>query len=274
MTIQEYISSGIVESYVLGLASSEERDEFERMCAAHAEVRAAREAFEIQLEEHALKNAVRPPAQVRSKLFAEIEIEQQKKGIANTSINKPAPVLSIQPWWRYVAAASIILLLTSTALNFYFFSQFKSTERLYNDVLARNQEMAQSLKATEARYSQYEEAFRKMNDPAMILVRMQGSLVATSPDSSSLATVFWDSKSKDVYLQIKKMPLPSSDLQYKLWAIVDGVPVDAGVFDLDTDKPLVVMKNIPRAQAFAVTLEKKGGSSSPKGQMYVLGKVS
>jgi anti-sigma-K factor RskA len=39
---QEYISSGIVESYVLGLASAEERNEFEQMCSQYPDVLAAR----------------------------------------------------------------------------------------------------------------------------------------------------------------------------------------------------------------------------------------
>jgi len=34
------------------------------------------------------------------------------------------------------------------------------------------------------------------------------------------------------------------------------------------------MKNIPRAQVFAVTLEKRGGSTTPQGPMYVMGKAS
>ena len=50
MNAKEYINSGVVESYVLGLADSAESAEFERMCAAHEEVRAARDAFEILLE--------------------------------------------------------------------------------------------------------------------------------------------------------------------------------------------------------------------------------
>ncbi len=274
MNIKEYISSGIIESYVLGLASPEERDEFERMCAAHTEVRAAREEFEIQLETHSLKNAVTPPAQVRSKLFAEIEIEQQKTGWQQRKVDDQAKIVSIKPWWKYLAAASVILLLSSTALNVYFFSQFKSTEKLYKGMLAQNEEIANNLRVRDAQFKEYEEAFGKLNDPKMVMVRMQGSLVPTSPDSTSMATVYWDASSKEVFLQINRMPVPSTDLQYQLWAIVDGVPVDAGVFDANTNKPLVVMKNIQKAQAFAITLEKKGGSPTPKGQMYVLGKVS
>lgn len=275
MNIQEYISSGIIESYVLGLASPQEREEFERMCAAHTEIRIARDEFEIQLEAFALKNAVKPPAHVRSKLFAEIEIEKQESEFTPKINSKnTGSIPSIQPWWRYLAAASVILLLASSALNFYFYSQFKSTEKLYEGALAQNFEVANNLNIRETQFKEFQNAFERLNDPAMTIVKMQGKEVATSPDPNSIATVYWDSVSKDVFLRIVSMPVPSADLQYQLWAIVDGVPVDAGVFDMNTGKPLLAMKNIPKAQAFAITLEKKGGSPTPKGQMYVLGKVS
>jgi hypothetical protein len=50
VNIQEYISSGIIESYVLGLASDEERREFEQTCAQYPEVLAARIEFELAME--------------------------------------------------------------------------------------------------------------------------------------------------------------------------------------------------------------------------------
>jgi anti-sigma-K factor RskA len=42
-----------------------------------------------------------------------------------------------------------------------------------------------------------------------------------------------------------------------------------------TEKPLQLyrMKNVRSAQAFAITLEKKGGSSTPEGSMYVMGNL-
>jgi anti-sigma-K factor RskA len=56
--------------------------------------------------------------------------------------------------------------------------------------------------------------------------------------------------------------------------MVDGKPVDAGVFDIKDGAGMVRMKNIPRAQAFAITLEKKGGSPTPSlDKLYVMGKV-
>ena len=69
MNIEEYISSGIVESYVLGLASQEERSEFENMCNQYPIVLEARNAFEIALENQAMQNAITPSADVKSKIF-------------------------------------------------------------------------------------------------------------------------------------------------------------------------------------------------------------
>ena len=273
MNTQEYISSGIVESYVLGLANDQERAEFERMCDAHSEVRAARDAFEISLEQESLANAVPPPKHLRSRILAEIEIENEnnssniitRKGIKDDkeAAEKP-PVISMRRWPRYIAAASIILLVASTALNFYFFNQFKSVTAKYEDVVAKNAAYAQNEK-------EYQNTINKLSNPAMAIIKMMGDSVPTSPAPSSMATIYWDTRTKDVFLLINNMPEASAEMQYQLWAIVDGVPVDAGVFDVA--KGIVTMKNIPRAQAFAITLEKRGGSPTPKGQMYVLGKV-
>lgn len=76
-----------------------------------------------------------------------------------------------------------------------------------------------------------------------------------------------------------KMGLPLNDEahQYQLWALVNGKPVDLGVFDVkaDAEHILVKMKEIGGAQAFAVTLEKRGGVASPTmEQMIAMGGVS
>ena len=107
----------------------------------------------------------------------------------------------------------------------------------------------------------------------MVAIKMNGSSAPASPDRSSLATVYWDTRSKDVYLMVNNLPQPETGKQYQLWAIVDNKPVDAGMLDMAKGHIMVKMKNIPRAQLFAITLEQAGGSPTPKGPMYVLGKV-
>lgn len=279
MNTQDYISSGIVESYVLGLATETERAEFERMCAAHADVRAARDAFELQLEEASRQGAVKPPSSLRSKILADLEIENEKLyGASATEARQAlpapvAPVVRMNPGIRYVAAAAIALLLVSTILNFYFFNQVRSVTARYEGLLSQNEQLAKNNQALQAQYNESMAALEKLSDPAMAVIHMAGNAAPASPAPGSMATVYWDTRTKDVYLRINNMPEVSGDRQYQLWAIVDGQPVDAGVFDIVKGVPVITMKNIPRAQLFAVTLEKKGGSVTPEGPMYVLGKV-
>lgn len=283
MNIQEYISSGIVESYVLGLADHEERAEFERMCAAHAEVKKARELFELALEEQAMTNAITPAKNIKSKIFAEIEIERemisttandQMLSVPAEAPTRPVAKVVSVGWQRYIAAASIALLLISTALNFYFFNQYKSYSNRYEALLAQQADLAKNNDVLRTRLDTYENTLAMLRDPDMAVIKMPGTNVPTSPDSNSVATVYWNTRSKDVYLMVNNLPQPPSDQQYQLWAIVDGQPIDAGVFDVQNTAELLRMKNMPRAQVFAVTLEKRGGSTTPQGPMYVMGKAS
>ena len=72
-----------------------------------------------------------------------------------------------------------------------------------------------------------------------------------------------------------KLPANDKDHQYQLWALVGGKPVDLGVFDktaTDSTIDMKEMKSLALAQAFAVTLEPRGGSVNPTmDQMMVVG---
>lgn len=271
MNVQDYIASGMIENYVLGLASAEERAEFERMSAAHSEVRAARESFELILEKQLQDQAITPPANLKSKVFAEIEVEKDSQQEKIIPIRR---ILRVKAnWARSVAAAAIILLAGSTILNFYFFTQYKKYINKYDELVASQNQMAITNKTLETKLSDYASAIGHMKDTGMALVKMVD--VPTSPSPGCSTTVYWDTRSKDVYLLVNNLPKPASDKQYQLWAMVDGKPVDAGIFDMNEGLPFMKMKNIPEAQAFAITLEKKGGSSVPTMEsMYVMGKVA
>ena len=306
MNVQEYISSGIIQSYVLGLAEEAEKAEFERMCSIYPEVRAAREEFELSLEQFALSNPVPVPQNLKSKVFAAIDMESDQagnnikdslpgSGLANplrggvdaTAATqtgsfqrrgrgglepKPAKVISLPRFQRFLAIAAVILLLLSTALNFYFFNQSRYYSNQYRDLLAQQTELVSNNQVLQTRMLEYEKAIDWMKDPDMAIVKMPA--IPSSPDPTSATTVYWDTVSKDVFLAINKLPAPAADQQYQLWALVDGKPVDAGVFDIKDGPGMFKMKNIPRAQAFAITLEKKGGSPTPTMEkLYVMGKV-
>jgi anti-sigma-K factor RskA len=251
---QEYISSGIVESYVLGLASDEERRGFEQMCRQYPEVLAARTAFELALEKQAMENSITPPAGLKSKIFTQLDSSSSAKVIAM----QPAVVKSMN-WLKYAAAACVILLAGSIYLNISLSNKNKSLQNNYDNTVAE--------------LSDVKKDFQILQDnPNVKMASMKG--LEASP--ASYATVYWDTASQDVYLMINNMPKPASDKQYQLWAFLDGKPIDMGLIEI-TEKPLQLyrLKKAQAAQAFAITLEKKGRNdvSKPGGDIYVMGNL-
>jgi anti-sigma-K factor RskA len=277
VNIQEYISSGIVESYVLGLADEAERVQFEQMCTQHTEVRAARDAFELSLEQHTMAAAVAPPARVRDAVLQKLAAVEPDANAGKMA----APVVQLRPVkrgavpmaMRYVAAASIVMLLGSVGLNVYYFNKYQDFSKRYDQLIAQQTELAKNNEALQTKLGNYESTVRALNSPYMAQIKMEGSTVPASPAPDGKATILWDTRTKDVYLMVGNLPQPQAGMQYQLWAIVDNQPVDAGMLDMDKGHMMVKMKNIPRAQLFAITLEQQGGSPTPKGKMYVMGKV-
>ena len=250
MNIQEYISGGIIESYVLGLASEEERREFEKICEQYPEVLAARTAFEMALEKQAMENALAPPADLKNKISDKI-IGESKVISMHT-----APVKKLN-WLRYTAAASVILLAGSLYYNVSLYNKNKDLQGKYDNSVAKLNDMENDIQVLQ-------------QNPNVKMASMKGMEISPA----SYATVYWDTTTHDVYLLANNLPVPASDKQYQLWAILNGQPVDLGVFDIKKERLLIQAKNAQGAEAFAITLENKGGSPSPTmDKMYVMGKL-
>jgi anti-sigma-K factor RskA len=271
VNLQDYISSGIVESYVLGLASIEEQREFEQYCSKHPELLAARENFERSLEKNALANAITPPGQVKENIWNKIKsTEASVISIAQNNHQTAQGESRNVSWFKYAAAAAIVLLAGSTLLNFYFYQQYQSYNAKYDALFASTQQMADANKVLQTRNEELQNGMRIMKDPVTLPITLKGTPVSPS----SLATVYWNKNTSDVYMMVNNLPAPAPDQQYQLWAFVDGRPVDAGFLNMQADG-MLKMKNFARAEAFAITLEKKGRAdiTAPGGQVYVLGKI-
>ena len=258
MNIKEYISSGVVESYVLGMLTAQERFEFEQYCEAYPQLKAARDAFELAIEKQAMENAVAPPANVKEKVFSAI----QQNPASNTSkIVTMVPTTRSSSGLRWMAAASIILFLVT--------GYFAYT--LYN----QNKDLDNSLKSLQVKVDQMEEYHKIMSDPNVAVVNM----VAMTPAKAS-ASIYWDSTSSDVYLLIKNMPQLPSDKQYQLWSIMNGEngqlqPSSLGLFDVGENQKIILkMSNVKKADAFAITIEKRGNTEGPNlEQLQSMGKT-
>lgn len=269
MDIKAYIESGIIESYVLGMADDQERAELEQLSRQYPEIKAAIEAFEVSLEQNAMANAMQPAARVKANILNEIShefIDTADTGAQSKLVNISAPPTN---WLRYVAAASVILLVVSAATNVYFYRQFREASTQYQALLIEKSSLLAQNQALQAKGLDLYQGMQIMSDPSYTKVSLPG----VKAEENKFATVFWDKKSNEVYLLTNRLPQTNADTQYQLWAIVDGKPVDAGMVDICNG--LCKMKNISNASAFAITLEKRGGSPTPNlEQLQVFGGVN
>ena len=275
MDIQAYISSGILEAYVLGELSSSEARQVEEMAARYPEVQEELQLIEETLEGVIQTAAVAPRPELRASILDKIAplpataspplTEATVRPLHETKTTALQP----QPQ-RWMMAASIGLALASSVAAAYFWSRWQNTEEQLASMLAQNSVLVQHVSTLENRAEGMEQSLAVLTSPEYKAVPMEG--LAPAPDAR--AVVYWSPTTQQVYLNPGSLPQAPAGKQYQLWAIVDGQPVDAGVFDA-TGQQLKKMKQINNASAFAVTLEPAGGSPSPTmDQMYVMGAAS
>ncbi len=271
MDYQEYIQSGKLEAYVLGLSTEEEVLEAECMARVFPEVRAELIAIQALFESSAIAGAVTPPASLKMKIMGVIDETPAEKEVFETkiiSINKPQPEVNTN--FKYMLAASVALLILSSFGVFY---QYKNNLQLSEKINGLQQQqvtLENNLANNKSLLNTTQNELAIISSPRAIPVAMKG--LPNSPNS--LATVYWNKETKETFIAVNSLPIPQPGQQYQLWAIVDGAPVDLGVFDMPnaSDSLLQKMKSIDNASAFAVTLEKEGGSPTPTmNQMYVMG---
>lgn len=74
-----YLTNGVLESYLLGLVSDDEKQEVEHLIATDADIQDQLNQLEQDMEGYFLRNAVPPPPDLRHKILARIDKTDIKK---------------------------------------------------------------------------------------------------------------------------------------------------------------------------------------------------
>jgi anti-sigma-K factor RskA len=261
VNVEEYISSGILEAYVIGDLSSEEMREVEARLKVYPELREELARIEAASEALFLKTSITPRASVKASLFEKIESQQEVPVI---------PMHRESMIWRYAAAASIVMALGSSYLAYTYWSRWQESQSNLTQLLAQNQRIAQDYSTVQNRLGEIETEVKITTNTDFQRVVMKG----TPNAPQSIASVYWNDRTKEVYLSIQNMKALSKENQYQLWAIIDGKPVDCGVFDSNMVGLLKMKAALQFPTTFAVTIEPRGGKSSPSLEtMQVAGNV-
>ena len=268
MEAKDIILSGLLELYATGLTTAEEAAQVQQYAEQYPEVAAELAQIEASMESYAKANGVVPAPSVKEKIFARIEdgVSDIKMPPSNdSSANNPAKVIRMTGYWKMATAASVALLLGSIALNMVMYNKnigtVKNLEQTQQELAGlkdENKIMEGDMKVVQSKYSQP--------------VALHG--LEAAPDAA--AKIFWMANTGEVYIDPSNLPDAPEGKQYQLWGIVDGKPVDGGMIltSKKGDKYRIQkMKTFGKVQAFAVTLEDNAGNVSPKGPMFVMGKM-
>ena len=275
MDIKEYISSGIIESYVLGVVSDQERREVECMSTIYPELQEHLLAVQGNLEQLAESWKKEPPVELKAKIMAEIG---EDNAVAQSIAARKAKIIKMKKAkqargvnTRSAAAASVILVLAAGALFFMKANELGKTEAELSKLKEEFKTNQQLVADMNVKLEDYDLKQAFITDDRTVTIALAGTTI--SPEAKVKA--YWNKKVGEVMLVGMNLPQHEIDKQYQLWAIVDGTPVDLGMLDASNPNTAVTKKvKSGEVQAFAITLERKGGSPAPNlEQLYVIGNV-
>ncbi len=307
---QSYIESGQLEAYAFGELDDAGRAEVEAWAARSPEVRQELAELLDGLGVYAQAHALTPPPALRervlSRVLAEISGETAATSGAQATASQvlplsaaapaaPAPALRVSasnphnapvgtvgagaaayaaPARRssWAIAASVALLL-SLAANVLFYSRWRQANSELVAVQNSQNRLAQATQVMERRLGGAQQQLQVLRSPDQYRAV---ALAGTPAHPTARARVFFDRAAHRVFLDAQRLPALPAGRQYQLWAIFQGKPLDAGMLTATTaaGDNLQQMKEVPGAQAFALTVEPVGGSVNPTaGTMTVMGNI-
>ncbi|MCU7550817.1 anti-sigma factor [Chitinophagaceae bacterium LB-8] len=284
MDLSCIISSGDLELYLLGMLPEEEAYKIEQLAVLLPEVRLELDRISGTIEDFARTSERNPSAGVKANLMERLRslnVDDHNAGaeIVSLPVNEAAEANNtstdsaiIRPMKRYnwLQAASMIGLLLALGIVILLASQNRENKKELVSLEQRVNSINRNLVEQQRLNLAASEMLKMYENDKYIKIR----LLSVPGKPKAAAQVFWDTDTKEVYIADISLPQTPSHKQYQLWAIVGGKPVDAGVMDIPKHG-VQKMKVFQKADAFAITLERKGGSPTPTlEEMYVMGKPS
>lgn len=261
MNIEEYIASGVLESYVMGELSEQEMRKVECMALVHEPIQEELRRVEESYEVMAMATAVSPDVDLKEKLWNDIQAadNETETPVVSMSSHEEKELQSATPGFNWARAASIAALMGLAAFGWMSNQKNETLTSELEEQRAQQLQMETELAEATARSEESARQLAIVNSSEYTAVKLKG----TDNAPAAQAQVFWSNSSKDVYLRVDAMAALPSGKVYQLWILNDGVPIDAGTFSATEDSKLIKMKNVEQGQTFAVTIEDEGGSLVP-----------
>lgn len=268
MDLEKYMKSGIIEQYVLGLSSPEERHEVERLAAQHPEINEYIIALQDGMEQYAEMHAVSPPPRLKSSIMQAVD-EDERLGDQHQPVKVVRHVSLI---WRWGAGIAAMMILALSALCYMLYQDQQQSRDQISLLSTQIKHLQDDYQQLQVSSKSIEQRYVVLKDTGTHHVQLHGSDHAPQAQ----AVVYWNPQHNKGFLNLVNMPQAPHGHQYQVWADVNGKHIDLGLVE-STDPEGNLLINLPyieNSRGFVITLEKEGGSVHPTvEQMYAHGEL-
>lgn len=239
MDKSKFLKSGLLEAYILGLSSPEEKELVESYIRKYPELESKIKQAKTSMSKFAEENM---PSTITPKAKADF--------FQN---------FSVYPFFVLLLTSAIIYL---TLQNFQKGALIKEQQATIIDIVNRCE--AQKNMA--------------MKDPAILAVVGNEAtktvvLTGTEKFPNARATVYWNSNMKKACCDLTGLPKIGENYQYQIWADVDGEMINLGLLD-QSESNWCSFTFLGSAGSLNITIEEEGGSPHPNvDQLLVHGEI-
>ena len=249
MNLQNFLESGLLESYILGQCSPDERVIVEQMLADHEMARTEKAAIEAALEQYAQARAIAPPEWMRGRILDQINAlpPAEKPTQPSTGTN-----------WRNLG---LLALAIAAGIASYLYSNANSRIRKLEAASTQFQQQVQKCEEDRAAAEQAAAAqMASLIDPAFRGIQLKWIDTSMSAPGA-LGMAFNNPDKGTTYLRLTNLPALSPDQDYQFWVVIKGIkdpqPLDVIRYQ---DSVLIKTQYRDQAEAFAMSIEPKGDS--------------
>ena len=243
--IKIFLDTDLLEKYLLGTTSLEESSRVERYIAMYPEVRKIYSELQENLETFAKMHAVKTPEGLRAKILHKIRAQNAGR----------------RRFRRYAIAASITAMIFAGS-SYFFWNQ---SQNLQMENIIVNNKIKDLENDMRGQLEDVRNQFIVLNNPSTKKYYVNGNKKARELK----AVAYINPVKKLAYINVRNLPNLPEDHCYQMWAEVNGEMVNLGVIkNVDEKDQLRALPYAENAVSY-ITIEPKGGNSTPTVQNIV-----
>lgn len=245
--ITTFLSSGLLEKYLIGDTTSVEMEKVESYISKYPEVQNAYTTLQFNLEVVAKSHAVEAPKSILDAVLNELD----EKPVVSLNTYKT----KYKSWYKFGVAASVAALLFA-GTSYLFFNQNQKLSKENQVVVDELFDLRGDIEQNNIMLDKVMRQLLKLNNPETAKYIIKGN--ERAKDLKTVAYI--NPKEKTSMIDVVSLPQLPEEQCYQIWAELQGKMVSLGILS-EADRQLKTIPYTEDALGLNITIEPKGGNT-------------